>query len=94
MRSLCAAYAQPTPFFLEKSWKKLSHFAYIKSGDRVPPPMNWLKMRFSRVLLFSATFSYFPLWDPLLTGGESYLANAESPTGLDQHGRASSALTA
>ena len=37
---------------LEKFWKFLSHFAYIESGDRVPPPMNWLKMRFSRVLLF------------------------------------------
>ena len=37
----CLAKADEKFFFLqaklEKIWKILSHFAYIKSGDRVPP---------------------------------------------------------
>ena len=30
-------------------------------------------MCFYRVLLVNAEYSYFPLWDPLLTGGEGYV---------------------
>ena len=56
----------------------LSHFAYIKSGYRVPPPMNWLKMRFSRVLLFNVEFPYFPLWNIHL---EAYIRAGTSPSG-------------
>ena len=31
---------------LENFWKILSHFAYIKSGDRVPPPYELAKNAF------------------------------------------------